>query len=94
MTFILIFFLIILFVLVAAYLYWHKKASPPKVEHYKLFNHEKIEDLSLLKEQGHCNINYLLQTDKQNYLLRTFKHKSDRKAEFYIQNLAHKKWTV
>jgi len=90
-TSILIYFLIILFVLVAVYLYLHKKASPPKVKHYKLLQHEEVEKISLLKEQGHCNINYILQTDKQNYLLRTFKHKGDRKAEFYIQNLAHKK---
>jgi len=91
MTFILISFLIILFIIIAIYLYWYKKEYPPKVKHYKLLNHQKIQKISLLKEQGHCNINYFLQTDKQNYLLRKFKHKSDRKAEFYIQNLAHKK---
>jgi thiamine kinase-like enzyme len=61
------------------------------VKHYKVLKNQKIKEFSRLKQQGHCNINYFLETENQNYLVRRFKYKSDRKAEFYIQNLAHKK---
>ena len=62
-----------------------------KFKHYPLLKAQKVQKFSRLKTQGHCNVNYLIQTDSSKYLLRKFKHKSDRKAEFYIQNLAHKK---
>ena len=85
--------LLIMFFLLAIYIYviWKKKFRPINIKPYKLFKNQKIESMLLLKEQGHCNINYCLKTKKQSYLLRNFKHKSNRKAEFYIQNLAHKK---
>jgi len=62
---------------------------PIKLKAYPLLENQTIKELSLLDVQGHCNINYLLQTDKQKFLVRTFKHVSNRRAEFYIQNLAH-----
>ncbi len=93
MTVELIYLLSLLVIILGIYLYflWHKKHYPVKVKHYEFLHNQSIKKFSLLKEQGHCNVNYFLQTEKQNYLVRKFKHKSDRKAEFYIQNLAHKK---
>lgn len=82
---------ITLLIFIAIYLYWNKEESPPKVKHYKLLKDTKIEKISLLTEQGHCNVNYLLKTEEQKYLLRKFKYKGDRESEFYIQNLVHKK---
>lgn len=73
------------------FLKWRKKNAPLDLKQYQLFDKQNIKECSLLKQQGHCNLNYFLQTDKQNYLVRKFKYKSNRKAEFYIQNLAHKK---
>jgi thiamine kinase-like enzyme len=70
---------------------WHKIVHPINLKPYELLNNQKIEDFKLLKNQGHCNINYLIKTDKSSYVLRKFKHQSEHKAEFYIQNLAHKK---
>lgn len=70
---------------------WLKKRHPVKVNHYKLLENKTIKEFSLLKEQGHCNINYLIKTEEKKYLLRKFKHDSNRKKEFYLQNLAHRK---
>ena len=61
------------------------------LEGYALFQTQKVQKIEQLKTQGHCNVNYLIQTDGSQYLLRKFKHKSDRKIEFKIQNLAHNK---
>jgi len=93
MTTIILSLLSILLISIGILLYflWKKKHYPVQVKHYALLKNQNIQKFSLLKQQGHCNINYFLQTEKQNYLVRKFKHKSDRKAEFYIQNLAHKK---
>jgi thiamine kinase-like enzyme len=87
---------VILFVLyiilgIYAYVTWKKEYYPINLKPYKLFDNEEIETLNLLKQQGHCNINYQLTTDKKKYLIRKFKYQGNRKAEFYIQNLAYKK---
>ena len=86
-------YIIVLFIIVSISLYflWRKKHYPIEVKHYAPFANQNIKKFSLLQQQGHCNVNYFLQTNKQNYLVRRFKYKSDRKAEFYIQNLAHNK---
>jgi len=76
---------------VYAYFTWRKEYHPINLQLYSMLEDEEVKEFSLLKQQGHCNINYLLQTDKKKYLVRKFKHKSNRKAEFHIQNLAHKK---
>lgn len=83
--------LFVIYVVLAVYAYvtWRKEFRPIKLKAYDFLKNETIEDLSLLEQQGHCNINYALQTNKQKFLVRTFKHVSNRKAEFYIQNLAH-----
>ncbi|CAA6816568.1 MAG: Unknown protein [uncultured Sulfurovum sp.] len=88
----LIILLSIIFIALGSYLYfkWRKKNPYINLKPYALLDNQNIKEFSLLKQQGHCNINYFLQTDEENYLVRKFKHKSDRKTEFYIQNLAHK----
>ncbi len=49
----------------------------------------KEEDLHLLPKQGHCNQNYLLETNTKRYLLRKFRLLDrDRKKEFRIQKRA------
>ena len=51
----------------------------------------KKEELQLLPNQGHCNLNYLLEKEGKKYLVRAFKLADrDRKLEFKIQKLAHK----
>lgn len=70
---------------------WFKKYRPIKIKDYQLFKHQEIKYFFLLKEQGYCNTNYLLETNKKRYLVRKFKHQNNRKAELYIQKLAHKK---
>ncbi|CAA6805455.1 MAG: Unknown protein [uncultured Sulfurovum sp.] len=67
-----------------------KKPPSINLKAYAFLQNQQIKTFTLLKEQGHCNINYFLQTEKENYVVRKFKHISDRKAEFHIQNLAHK----
>ncbi len=86
-------FIIFLLILIAglSYYLWRKQSPSIDLRPYELLKNQNIKEFSLLKQQGYCNINYLIQTDQQKYLLRKFKHKSQRKAEFYIQNLAHKK---
>jgi len=85
--------LFVLYIILGMYGYftWRKEFHPINLKPYALLENEEVEAFSLLKQQGHCNINYLLQTNKKKYLVRKFKHKSDRKKEFHIQNLAHKK---
>ncbi len=68
-----------------------KILSPYFFKDYPLFKSQKVEKISCLKTQGHCNVNYVIQTNKEKYLLRQFKYQRDRKSEFQIQNLAHKK---
>ena len=70
---------------------WKKARHPIKISHYKLLENKTIKEFSKLKEQGHCNINYLIKTEDKKYLLRKFKHDNNRKKEFYLQNIAHKK---
>jgi thiamine kinase-like enzyme len=59
---------------------------------YALFAGQKVEYSALLEDQGYCNVNHLLKTDKKRYLLREFKLSGpDRKLEFKIQQKAYKK---
>jgi len=52
----------------------------------------KQEELQLLPNQGHCNLNYLLEKEGKKYLVRKFRLADrDRALEFKIQKLAHKK---
>lgn len=66
-----------------------------KLKKYKLFKKEKLLSLKLLKNQGFCNINYLLKTSKAKYLIRKFKKETtvniSREYEFKIQKKAYKK---
>ena len=56
-----------------------------------MIGYEK-EELHLLPNQGHCNVNYLFYKEGKKYHLRKFKLADrDRKLEFKIQNLAAKK---
>ena len=70
---------------------WYKRKYPIKVKHYPLLKNDKIKKISKLKEQGHCNINYLIATKNKQYLLRNFKYDGNRQKEFYFQKLAHRK---
>jgi nicotinamide mononucleotide transporter len=83
-------FMIYVILAIYGYLTWRKKFCPIDLKPYSLLHHQKVEELSLLELQGHCNINYFLKTDQEEYLVRKFKHESDRKVEFLIQNLAAK----
>ena len=58
---------------------------------YSLFQHDTIQSITLLKSQGFCNENYLIQTKSKRYLLRKFKLEHNRKLEFKVQKLAYKK---
>lgn len=59
---------------------------------YALFADQKVEYGSLLDNQGYCNLNHLLKTEKKRYLLREFKLSGpDRKLEFKIQQKAYQK---
>ncbi len=52
----------------------------------------KEEELHLLPNQGHCNLNFSLEKKGKKYLVRKFRLADrDRKLEFKIQNLAYKK---
>ena len=61
------------------------------LQKYHFLKNKKIKKFELLKIQGYCNNNYLLQTPNQNYLVREFKLSNNRKAEFRVQQLAYKK---
>lgn len=57
---------------------------------YKLFEDQTIETFTPLKNQGFCNINYIVKTSSNTYLLREFKHSLvDRTFEFNVQKKAH-----
>jgi len=58
---------------------------------YALFQNDSIQSVTLLKTQGFCNENYLIQTITKKYLLRKFKLENNRKREFKVQQLAYKK---
>ncbi len=62
-----------------------------KLAQYALFQNDSIQSLTLLKTQGFCNENYLLQTAHHKYLLRKFKLENNRKREFKVQQAAYKK---
>jgi len=85
--------IIIIFAIIIAVLLfvWYKRKHPINIKHYLLLKNEKIETFSKLKEQGHCNVNYLIETKDKKYLLRNFKYDGNRQKEFYFQNLAYKK---
>ena len=61
-----------------------------KLAQYALFQNDSIQSVTLLKTQGFCNENYLLQTTNNKYLLRKFKLENNRKREFKVQQAAHK----
>jgi thiamine kinase-like enzyme len=63
---------------------------PIDLQQYELFRDKKIEQFSLLSNQGHCNLNYLLVCENQKYLIREFKLANDRVSEFKIQKIASK----
>ena len=73
------------------YTRWYKNSLPINLTQYSLLKNQKIQTFAILKEQGHCNINYHLKTSKQEYLIRKFKYHNHREAEFKIQNMAYKK---
>ena len=54
---------------------------------YKLFENQTIKEFKPLAIQGYCNINYLLETQENRYLIRKFKLTNDRESEFKIQKL-------
>lgn len=62
------------------------------LEQYNIFIDQEVEHCSLLENQGYCNVNYLLKTDKKKYLLREFKLAGpNRKLEFKVQQKAWQK---
>ena len=63
---------------------------PIDLQRYELFKNKKIKEFSLLSNQGHCNHNYLLICENQEYLIREFKLANDRVSEFKIQKIASK----
>ena len=64
---------------------------PIDLQQYELFKNKKIEKFILLENQGHCNYNYLVLSEKKNYLIRKFKLDNDRKSEFKIQKAVARK---
>ena len=72
-----------------------KSMTLQKLKQYKIFESEKLLSLELLKNQGFCNINYLLKTSKKDYLIRKFKNDStvniSRAYEYAIQEKAFQK---
>lgn len=62
---------------------------------YKLFKNKKLKELELLKNQGFCNINYLLKDENKKYLIRVFKDNSSvnisREFEYKTQKKAFRK---
>lgn len=62
-----------------------------QLQGYKIFENEEILECTLLKNQGYCNTNYLLQTKNKKYLIRKFKLSTpDREFEFKVQKAAYK----
>jgi len=61
------------------------------LQKYKLFSNEILLSCKELPQQGYCNKNYLLQTDKQKYIVRkNLVNEIDREAEFFMYTLAYK----
>jgi len=61
---------------------------------WKIIDYRSFEDetLTLLPNQGHCNLNFSFEKEGKKYHLRKYKLADrDRKLEFKIQNLAFKK---
>jgi len=59
------------------------------LEKYPLFKNDPIETITPVASQGHCNLNYRIETTKHAYLLRVFKEKGiDRQREFMLQQKA------
>lgn len=85
--------LFIIYIILGIYGYfkWKRELHPINLKPYNIVEPENIVKFELLKQQGHCNLNYILETEEKNFLIRKFKYSGNRKAEFYIQNLAHKK---
>lgn len=62
------------------------------LKYYDLFEDQKLLSCRLLEDQGYCNENHLLHSDKASYIIRKFKRTDiDRKFEFRIQALAYEK---
>jgi len=66
-----------------------------QLKQFKIFKNEKLQSLDLLENQGFCNINYLLKSSKNKYLVREFKSDEtvniSRDFEYAIQKKAFKK---
>jgi thiamine kinase-like enzyme len=63
-----------------------------ELDGYPLFLKDPIKTLSLLPQQGYCNINYLAITENTRYLLRKLQPNTiDRAFEFKVQQEAHKR---
>ena len=59
---------------------------------YDLFVTEDIQALTPLAQQGHCNQNYLLSTQKASYLVRVFGSESrNRVLEYRVQSKAYER---
>lgn len=58
---------------------------------YRLFQNQIIKSVSQLENQGYCNINHIVKTSSNTYLLREFQLELDRKFEFNVQKKAHSK---
>lgn len=57
---------------------------------YEILYGQKVESCTLMPNQGYCNENYLLLTDKSKYHLRKFKLTTiNRKREFELQQIAY-----
>lgn len=65
------------------------------IQELPFFKNKHIIKLELLKNQGYCNTNYKLKTDKKEYLIRVFKDDTtvnvSRDFEFQIQRKVSKK---
>jgi Ser/Thr protein kinase RdoA (MazF antagonist) len=59
---------------------------------YDLFVTEDIQALTPLAQQGHCNQNYLLTTQKTSYIVRIFGSESrNRVLEYRVQSKAYER---
>ncbi len=65
-----------------------------KLKKYDIFKDEKILKLELLPNQGFCNLNYLLTTSRDKYIIKEydkFLHRNvSKKIEFHIQLKSYK----
>ena len=63
-----------------------------ELDDYPVFMKDPIKALSLLPEQGYCNINYLAITENTRYLLRKLQPNTINRAfEYRVQQQAHKR---